>query len=174
MEQNVSTLDTLANTRTSNPGLFRLSMTSLVILAILLLLGGRGLAQRNQLQQMQARQAAQAEALSAAEANFGIKVVRLSPAAAGYMLDLRYRVLDPVKAKPLLDQKVRPHLLIGEHTRLEVPQTPTVGTLKQSTMTPKAGQTYFAMIANPGKRVQPGDDVTLVMGDFAAPVVVTR
>jgi hypothetical protein len=105
---------------------------------------------------------------AAAEAAFGIKVERLGLSAAGYMLDLRYRVTDAAKAAPLLDRKVKPYVLAGTDMRLEVPQTPTVGTLKQSTRTPREGQIYFAMLANPGKVLKSGDRVTLVMGDFKA------
>lgn len=144
-----------------------------LVLVLTLLSGGGWVTFRHyQTQQEQARLASQAEELAKAEAALGIKVERLSLTAAGYMLDFRYRVTDVGKAAPLLDQKVRPYVLTDQQTRLEVPQTPTVGTLKQSTKAPQAGQIYFAMIANPGKTLKAGDRVTLVMGDFKANLMI--
>src|SRR3970040_2188997 len=45
------------------------------------------------------------------EAQLGIRMEGLRLSAAGYILDFRYRVLDPVRAAPLMDRKIRPYLL---------------------------------------------------------------
>ena len=94
-----------------------------------------------------------------------VEGIRLS--AAGYMLDFRYRVLDPVKAAPLLDRKVKLYLLDeASGARLAVPNAPKVGSLRTSSrskMTP--GRNYFILFANPGRYLQAGSKVTLVAGD---------
>ena len=123
-------------------------------------------------EQVVAEQTKAAEELAAAEAAFGIKVERLSLSSAGYMLDFRYRVKDVDKAGKLMDQHVKPYVLTDSKARLEVPYTPTIGTLKQSTQTPKANHVYFALIANPARMVKSGDLVTLVMGEFKSRVKV--
>jgi hypothetical protein len=158
--------------RNAGRGTYPTRLLGLTLALTLAASGGWAAYQHHAAQQEQARQAAVADELAKAETAFGIHVERLSVTAAGYMLDLRYRVTDVAKAAPLLDQKVRPHIVTGSQARLEVPQTPTVGTLKQSTKNPKAGQIYFAMVANPGKMVKSGDEVTVVMGDFKASVKV--
>lgn len=101
------------------------------------------------------------------EGKLGIRMEGLRLSAAGYMLDFRYRVLDPDKAAALLDRKIRPYLL-DEATgaQLGVPDTAKLGQLR-TTGRNKAvvDRNYFIMFANPGRQVQPGSRMTLVMGD---------
>lgn len=101
------------------------------------------------------------------ENKLGIRMEGLRLSAAGYMLDFRYRVLDPDKAAALLDRKIRPYLL-DEATgaQLGVPDTAKLGQLR-TTGRNKAvvDRNYFIMFANPGRQVQPGSRMTLVMGD---------
>lgn len=97
----------------------------------------------------------------------GIRVEALRLSSAGYILDFRYRVVDPEKAAPLLDGKKRPYLLDGKGAQLGVPQTPILGSLRQTSRNGKVStnHTYFVLFANPGKYLKPGDRVTLVVGD---------
>jgi len=65
----------------------------------------------------------------------GIEVKGLRLSAAGYMLDFRYRVLDPVKAAPLLERKIQPYLLDeASGARLAVPDAPKVGRLRATSL----------------------------------------
>lgn len=102
------------------------------------------------------------------EERWGVQVVGIRLTAAGHMLDFRYRVVDPVKAAPLFVRKTKPYL-IDEATgaRLAVPVPPKTGPLRSSN-TPIAGRTYFMFFGNSGKLVQPGNRVTVVVGDFQA------
>jgi hypothetical protein len=95
--------------------------------------------------------------------------VRLS--AAGYVVDLRYRVLDPQKARPLLDGKQRPFLLDDRGAKLGVPDTPILGSLRQTSRNGKVSTThsYFILFANPARYLRPGDRVTLTVGDARMP-----
>lgn len=99
---------------------------------------------------------------------FGVEVQGARLSASGYVVDLRYRVLDADKAKPLLDRKVRP-VLIDEATgnRFYVPQPPIVGALRQTSRNnPVAlGKTYFMIFANPDQRLKTGDTIALYLGE---------
>jgi len=92
-------------------------------------------------------------------------IVRLT--SAGYMLDVRYRVFDKTKAKPLFSRKLRPYAIEeASNVKYGVPASPKVGFLRQAPSHIKENKEYFLMIANPGKRLKPGDKLTLVIGDF--------
>ena len=99
---------------------------------------------------------------------YGVKLTGVHLAGSGYLIDVRYRVLDPVKAQPLLDRKLRP-VLIDEATgnRFYVPAPPIVGALRQTARNKviHTDKTYFMLFANPDRRLQPGANVTLYVGD---------
>jgi len=100
---------------------------------------------------------------------FGIEFIDTRLSAAGSLVDLRYRVLDPDKAAPLLDRKVRPVLVHTESgRRYYVPQPPIVGALRQTTrggQAPQPGRTYFMLFANPDRVLKGGDTLALFVGD---------
>jgi hypothetical protein len=101
------------------------------------------------------------------EANWGIKVEGLRLSAAGSMLDFRYRVLEPAKAAPLLDGKTQVFLIDEAHgAKLGVPDTPVLGRIRQTARNGNllTDRTYFIMFGNPGKALQRGDKVTLLLG----------
>jgi hypothetical protein len=105
---------------------------------------------------------------------YGVEVLGVRRLAAGYMLDFRYRVVDPVKAAPLFDRKAKPYLIDdASGARMAVPAPPRTGPLR-STNTPVAGRTYFVVFANPAKFIQPGSPVTVVIGDFKVRTQVGR
>ena len=88
--------------------------------------------------------------------------------AAGYMLELRYRVVDTERARPLFDPRARPYLVDeASGARMFVASPPMVGPLRTS-RPPQAGRNYFILFANPARRVKAGDLVTLVIGEFRA------
>lgn len=98
---------------------------------------------------------------------WGIRPLGVRLTAAGYMLDFRYRVLEPQKAAPILDRTIKPHLIIEDGgDRLQVPVSYKVGPMRASAKFAKADRNYFMFFANPGQRVQAGDRVTIVVGDF--------
>ena len=104
-----------------------------------------------------------------AESRLGIRMEGLRLSAAGYMLDFRYRVIDPARAAPLLDKKVRPYLLDQESgAQLAVPDTAKLGQLRTTGRNKVIhdDRDYFILFANPGRFVQAGSKMTLVMGDL--------
>jgi hypothetical protein len=85
------------------------------------------------------------------------------------MLDLRYRVTNAEKAGPILDRGVKPYLVSEkDDSKLYVPVTNKLGSLRNTTKFVKENRNYFMFFANPGKHVASGDTVTIVIGDFKA------
>jgi hypothetical protein len=114
-----------------------------------------------------AAQNEQSPVVEALEAQWGIRVEGLRLSAAGSMLDFRYRVLDAKKAAPLLDGKLQPMLLDEAHgARLGVPESPVLGRIRQTARNNNIllDRNYFMMFGNPGKVLQSGDKVTLLLG----------
>ncbi|WP_067620607.1 hypothetical protein [Dissulfuribacter thermophilus] len=99
--------------------------------------------------------------------DWGIQVQGIYLSSAGYMLDFRYKVIDPKKAKYLLKKGAKVYV-IHEATgrRVFVPNPPKVGPLRSTTENPIAGRTYFVLFANPGRFIAAGQKVTVVMGDL--------
>jgi hypothetical protein len=105
-------------------------------------------------------------ALSEPEKYFGIKILSLRPTAGGQMLDLRFQVIDPEMAKPVLDKNKKAYLLDGKTGKtLPVPVT-KAGSMRQTTLKPEAGRIYFMLFSNPNRMVKEGGSVSLVIGDF--------
>lgn len=105
---------------------------------------------------------------------WGIEIVHMRPAAAGYMLEFRYKVLDSEKAGALFSRQTKP-VLIHNRTgaRMIVPTPAKTGALRNSNL-PKAGHTYWMFFANPGKLVQSGETVSVEIGEFVAKDLVVR
>jgi len=99
--------------------------------------------------------------------SLGIRVEGLRLSAAGSMLDFRYRVLDATKAAPLLNGKTQVMLLDeARGAKLGVPDTPVLGRIRQTARNNNilTDRTYFIMFGNPGKALQTGDKVSLLLG----------
>ena len=78
------------------------------------------------------------------------------------MLDLRYRVTDPVKAARVLTKKA--HLYVEDRKsgrKLFVPDSPKVGKLRQVPATTAADRIYWMLFSNPSASVRRGDLVSL-------------
>lgn len=100
---------------------------------------------------------------------WGVEVLGLRRVAAGYILDFRYRVVDPKKAAPLFARRAKPYIEDpATGARFQVPRPPKVGSLRQTPAAPAGNRTYFILFANPGRTLEPGKQVTVVIGDFQA------
>ncbi|MBI5632249.1 MAG: hypothetical protein HZA15_02075 [Nitrospirae bacterium] len=108
------------------------------------------------------------------EERWGIKVLSIRLSAEGHMIDFRYRVLDPEKAVPLFDRNIKPYL-VDEATgaMFTVPEPPKIGALR-NTRKPQSERNYFILFANPGRYMQKGKSVTVVVGDFRAEHLVVE
>ncbi len=104
---------------------------------------------------------------SANSAESGIEVVWIHRTAHGHMLDFRYRVTDPERAKELLTRGTVAYLVHEPSgAKLGVPNMPKVGSLRQSTMEPEKGRVYFMIFSANGLAVKHGDRVDVVFGKY--------
>lgn len=98
---------------------------------------------------------------------WGIEIVRLKLTAAGHILDLRYRVIDPVKSFPVFDSKIKPVLVDEQSGRdLSVYTAPRIGGMRQKSRKPEAGRVYFILFSNPSSLLKEGSKVTLKIQDM--------
>ena len=105
---------------------------------------------------------------------WGIEVLDIHQTSAGYMLQFRYRVLDPKAAKPLFDRKIKPYLLdAATGVRVIVPSPDKIGQLR-NVNPPETGRTYWMLFANPAKMIKPGSQVSVHIGDFDSGTLVVN
>lgn len=100
---------------------------------------------------------------------WGVRVESLRLSAHGHILDFRYRVLDPDKARLLAD-RTKEAYLINEATgeRLKVPNMPKVGALRSTAVQLERNRIYLILFANPGSRVKSGHRVAVEIDGFRA------
>ena len=105
--------------------------------------------------------------LEQVEEKWGIQIRGVLTSANGWMLDFRFKVIDPEKAKPLGLQENKPYLIDQKSgAKFVVPTTPKVGPLRQMSKQPQAGRIYWMLFSNPGNYVKRGSKVSVVIGDF--------
>jgi hypothetical protein len=130
---------------------------------------------------------AQAEMLAALEKEltpleheWGIKFLSVNLTAAGYLVEFKYKILDPQKARGMVQRKFspRPYVVVEKSGAiLLVPFSAKLGSLRSSVRTAnqmQIGKNYFTLFANPGRHVNAGDQITIVVGDFMVEHVVVR
>lgn len=105
---------------------------------------------------------------------WGIEVLDVRLASAGYMIEFRYRVLDVKKARPLFDRRIKPYLVDqATGAKVIVPSPEKVGQLR-NVHDPEVGKSYWMLFANPGKLVKRGNQVNVVIGQFRADSLVVN
>jgi hypothetical protein len=149
------------------------SAARLVVLLVLVPLASTGCATTSA-----PNAAASAPAPASDARTWGVEPLHVRLSAAGYMLDFRLRVLDAEKAGPLLVRNTECYL-VAEKTGavLRVASSPKIGALRSTVRTAsmvKQDRIYAAVFSNPGRFVQAGDQVTVVMGDFRAQHLVVE
>lgn len=104
---------------------------------------------------------------SGPEEQWGIQISSIRLTEAGHLIDFRYKIVDPEKAKPLVDPGVKSYLVDqASGARLSVPDMPKVGSLRGKTRFPEANKVYYVLFGNTGQVVKPGSKVTVVIGGF--------
>jgi hypothetical protein len=104
----------------------------------------------------------------AIEERWGVKLQGIHITAAGHMLDFRFQVIDTDKAASLTDTKNKPTVIVeGSGVKLEVPNTPRIGALRQTSKEVKQGMIFTILFANPGKMVATGQQLTVHIGNFS-------
>jgi hypothetical protein len=98
------------------------------------------------------------------EQEYGIRVTLVGVTAAGGMVDVRYKVIDPAKAAKLVDPEdggIMPMVYVGNG---DVMLMPDMHMRDQQLI---AGRTYFNLIPNTQNAVKRGSVVTVVFEDVA-------
>ena len=109
------------------------------------------------------------------EKKWGIQPISMQLTATNYMLDFRYRVVDPVKAAKIINRKIKPYLVVEKTgNKLNIASSYKVGPLRQTAQFAKVDRNYFMLFANPGRLVKKGDKVTIVADDFKLKNVTVR
>lgn len=99
---------------------------------------------------------------------WGVDSLGVRQVESGELIRFSWRIVDPERAKLLNDKKIEPELIdMQAGVKLVVPQVEFVGPLRQIN-TPEAGRTSWIAFSNIGRRVKPGDRVTIVIGPFHA------
>lgn len=101
-----------------------------------------------------------------AEEQLGIKVEGIRWSARGYMLDFRFRVVDPEKAAVIMDRSIKPYVIDeASGAKFVIPSSPKVGPMRQTTRKAETGRSYWLLFANPARYIKPDSLVTVVVGD---------
>jgi len=98
------------------------------------------------------------------EQEYGVRVTLVGVTAAGGMVDVRYQIIDPVKAEKLVDEEdggIMPMVFVGNG---DVMLMPDMHMRDQKLI---AGRTYFNLIPNTQNAVKRGTVVTIAFGDIA-------
>lgn len=100
---------------------------------------------------------------------WGVEIVGARLSAAGYMIDFRYKVVDPDKAKPLFKLQTKPAAIYDKTgDRLHVPSSAKIGSLRQRASTIEKDKTFFIFFGNPARTIKSGETISVIIGDFKA------
>jgi hypothetical protein len=105
------------------------------------------------------------------EQQYGIRVTLVAVTAAGGLVDVRYRIIDPEKAAKLVDKEsggLMPMVYVGNG---EIMLMPDHHMRDQKLI---ADRMYFTLIPNTQNAVQRGTVVTIVFGDVALEPIITK
>ena len=105
---------------------------------------------------------------------WGVDVIGVRIVSSGEMLRFSYQILDPEKAKPLLDKRWNPYLVDeASGAKLGIPEMEKVGKLRQ-TGPAEEGRIYWMVFGNPNQLVKRGSRVDVVIGSFRADGIVVE
>lgn len=109
------------------------------------------------------------------EEQWGLRIVRLAVVADGGIIDLRYQVLDPAKAEPVLDP-TQPAFLQEESTGqvVSTARLPKIGELRQKLQQSNPDRVYFMGFGNSGGIIKSGSRVSLILGGYRLEQLVVR
>ena len=121
----------------------------------------------------QATAPAHARAISATalERDHGIRITQVAVTGGGGLVDLRFTVLDPTKARPLLQDHARPPRLMAEGSDAEL-QPPTHGAMRNVRLQKDAA--CFLLYPNARSAIHAGTRVAVAFGDVRVEPVVAK
>lgn len=105
------------------------------------------------------------------EQEYGIRLTLVAVTAAGGLVDVRYRIVDPVKAAQLVDEEdggIMPMVYVGNGDAMLMPDSH----MRDQKLI--ADRMYFNLIPNSQNAVKRGSVVTIVFGDVALEPVLAQ
>lgn len=97
---------------------------------------------------------------SALEMQYGIQITQIGLTASGGLVDVRFKVLDAVKARALLGNSANaPMLIAGDKPPLMAPHNALRGARFGQ------GQVFYILYPNLRSAIRPGVDVIVAMGE---------
>jgi hypothetical protein len=106
--------------------------------------------------------------------NWGIDIVGVRLLSSDWMLQFKYEVVDPNKARNFLARSAKPYLIDeASGAKLAVPAMENIGELRQ-TSNPQVGRSYFILFGNGNKIVKRGNRVNIEIGTFRADGLVVE
>jgi hypothetical protein len=97
---------------------------------------------------------------------WGVDSFSVKSVESGQIIRFSYRVVDPAKAQGFNDEKNQPSLIDPKAgVSLIVPSMEKIGQLRQVSA-PEANKIYWMAFSNKGRKVKPGDMVSVVIGSF--------
>lgn len=105
------------------------------------------------------------------EQEYGIRLTLVAVTAAGGLVDVRYRIIDPVKAAQLVDEEdggIMPMVYVGNGDVMLMPDSH----MRDQKLI--ANRMYFNLIPNTQNAVKRGSVVTIVFGDVALEPVLAQ
>lgn len=105
------------------------------------------------------------------EQEYGIRLTLVAVTAAGGLVDVRYRIIDPVKAAQLVDEEdggIMPMVYVGNGDVMLMPDSH----MRDQKLI--ADRMYFNLIPNTQNAVKRGSVVTIVFGDVALEPVLAQ
>ena len=105
------------------------------------------------------------------EAGYGLRFLRATLAVQGGLVDVRFVILDTIRAEPVIGHLSR--------ERVKLIDDATGRVLDTRTMTPgdsnlKAGEGYYMLFRNSGGLLHPGSHVSVAIGKLRLPGVTVR
>jgi hypothetical protein len=99
---------------------------------------------------------------------WGVDKLRANYTSSGNLIKFSYRVLQPKLAKTLGDHENAPELIgIRSNAVLHIPTMEKIGQLRQMSAA-EANKDYWMVFSNKGNLVRPGDEVSVIIGNFRA------
>ena len=99
---------------------------------------------------------------------WGVDKLRANYTSSGNLIKFSYRVLQPKLAKTLGDHENAPELIgIRSNAVLHIPTMEKIGQLRQMSAA-ESNKDYWMVFSNKGNLVRPGDEVSVIIGNFRA------
>ena len=103
------------------------------------------------------------------EEEYGVRMMLVAVTAAGGLVDVRYRIIDPDKAVGLMeDGAIMPMVYVEENDVMLMPDS------HMRTQKLIADRMYFELIPNTQNAIQRGTTVTVAFGDLALEPIVAK